>query len=520
MSGVESWTLDYVLNAAWQAPLLFTAAWLADWLLRSAAPGVRHKVWVIALACEVLLPACSLPPGWLVTSTAMLREWLFGTAVAAPGHVTVVVGAGYIVGGVHATPLMVTAIACAYAASVVFFSARLIVAAWRTAALRRGAMPIPSPARDSQRYARVFGVREPKIALSTEVASPVTLGIWGHTILLPAEMSRDVAEDDVAAALAHEFAHIRRADFAKNLVHEILSLPLAFHPILWLTRQRIAESREMVCDAMAADAVDGKQKYARSLLRLATDCSARTATVSTTAIGIFDANTFKNFERRIMNLTENRMPLSGTRRTAVLTLCGLLGAVACCSALGMRMQVATRVGAPASAQTVQSPATPHTPAASQPAAEPAQILVALPKPAKGEPVKSFTMAVAPADADTARSEPATEAEVVQPRSIAAAQAAEEALRVGPGIMAGNLVTKVNPVYPPDAKAAGIEGAVVLKAVIGMDGAIKNLEVVSGPQELQAASIDAVRQWVYKPYLLNGNPVEVETTITVHYSLAK
>jgi protein TonB len=85
-------------------------------------------------------------------------------------------------------------------------------------------------------------------------------------------------------------------------------------------------------------------------------------------------------------------------------------------------------------------------------------------------------------------------------------------------MAGNNLTKVNPVYPQEAKAAGVSGVVVLHAIIGKDGTVASLNAVSGPSVLAAAAIDAVRQWTYKPYLLNGNPVEVDTTITVNFNL--
>lgn len=86
-------------------------------------------------------------------------------------------------------------------------------------------------------------------------------------------------------------------------------------------------------------------------------------------------------------------------------------------------------------------------------------------------------------------------------------------------MAKQLLSKTTPVYPPEAKVAKIQGKVVLEAVIGTDGHVENLKAVSGPQELQQSALDAVRQWVYKPYLLNGKPVEVMTTINVTYTLA-
>ena len=82
-----------------------------------------------------------------------------------------------------------------------------------------------------------------------------------------------------------------------------------------------------------------------------------------------------------------------------------------------------------------------------------------------------------------------------------------------------MLSKVAPVYPAEAKAAGVQGAVVLRALISTTGDVENLQVISGPKELQGSAIDAVRQWKYKPYLLNGEPTEVETTITVNYQLA-
>jgi TonB family protein len=87
-------------------------------------------------------------------------------------------------------------------------------------------------------------------------------------------------------------------------------------------------------------------------------------------------------------------------------------------------------------------------------------------------------------------------------------------------MAGQVLTRVNPVYPVEAKEAGVSGSVVLSAVIGKDGVVEHLEVVAGPEPLRASALDAVRQWTYKPFLLNGQPTEVETTVTVNYSLGR
>ena len=92
------------------------------------------------------------------------------------------------------------------------------------------------------------------------------------------------------------------------------------------------------------------------------------------------------------------------------------------------------------------------------------------------------------------------------------------MRVSAGVIAGLLETKVAPIYPPEAKATKVQGAVVMHAIIGKTGLVEELVVISGPEMLRSSALDAVRQWTYKPYRLNGNPVEVDTIITVNYSL--
>ena len=92
------------------------------------------------------------------------------------------------------------------------------------------------------------------------------------------------------------------------------------------------------------------------------------------------------------------------------------------------------------------------------------------------------------------------------------------LRVSQGVAQGFLVHEVKPVYPPLARQARIQGTVMLQAVIGKDGRIENLQAISGHPMLSPAAIEAVRQWRYRPYTLNGEPVEVETEITVNFVL--
>lgn len=97
--------------------------------------------------------------------------------------------------------------------------------------------------------------------------------------------------------------------------------------------------------------------------------------------------------------------------------------------------------------------------------------------------------------------------------------AETITRVSGGLMAGHIVTKASPIYPASAVRSHIGGTVVLSAVIGRDGRIRFLRPESAPDaDLALAAIDAVRQWTYQPFLLNGEPTEVDTTITVNFNL--
>jgi protein TonB len=90
-------------------------------------------------------------------------------------------------------------------------------------------------------------------------------------------------------------------------------------------------------------------------------------------------------------------------------------------------------------------------------------------------------------------------------------------RVSSGVISGLKISGANPVYPPIARAAHVSGAVVLHAIISKEGTIKNLTVISGPEMLRASAVDAVQNWRYKPFLLNGEATEVDTQITVNFN---
>jgi len=131
-----------------------------------------------------------------------------------------------------------------------------------------------------------------------------------------------------------------------------------------------------------------------------------------------------------------------------------------------------------------------------------------PLPGIGTGFFSSTLSVAPAP-------PPPTPKVAPPPTIALTQ-----ITVGGDVQAGLILQKIQPIYPGLARQGRIQGAVQLKAIIGVDGKIKSLTVVSGHPLLVDAALDAVRHWTYEPTLLNGIPVEVKTEIVVRFQLGR
>ena len=139
--------------------------------------------------------------------------------------------------------------------------------------------------------------------------------------------------------------------------------------------------------------------------------------------------------------------------------------------------------------------------------------------AEAERATGLAVVMAPAVAAGSGAQTSAKAHPAQPSSPA--QKPVVRVRVSAGVSQAFLISKVEPHYPQEAKTAGAQGPVVLAAVIGQDGSVQSLRVINSASPLlNQAAIDAVQQWKYKPYMLNGTPVEVDTTIAVNFTLRK
>ncbi len=108
--------------------------------------------------------------------------------------------------------------------------------------------------------------------------------------------------------------------------------------------------------------------------------------------------------------------------------------------------------------------------------------------------------------------------IVNTNAINAQKAPQQTLRISQGVSEGMVVKRVQPVYPAQARQMRLEGKVELQANISQSGSISDVKLLSGDPVLGRAAMDAVRQWKYKPYFLNGQPIDIQTQITVNFKL--
>lgn len=337
------WLLSYLFNALWQIPLVFLAARIVVRLLRHTGPHVEHRVWVTALLLQVALPACD--PRIAALWHALLN--LLPSNEAGSGTVGVLFGPATTANGALRIPFPLEAgIVLAWVACLLYFAGRLVWGLHRTRALARTATRITLAGEAAllwSRHCRRLGMdpRSIEIGVSSEGIGPVTIGFRRSLLLLPPAFLEIVAPVDLDAVLAHELAHIQRRDFARNLLYALVSLPVAWHPVVRHLRGRIAESRELICDAVAAEFVAGPRPYAQSLLRLASTLSTHPRVATFHALGILNFNQDANtLERRVMVLTRKPTFVSTGRRVLIAAACSVLTLATCTTALALHTDAA------------------------------------------------------------------------------------------------------------------------------------------------------------------------------------
>jgi TonB family protein len=310
---------SYVINAVWQIALIVVSGSLLARLLRRFSPQAEHILYVLTLASAVFLPAKSLLQAIFLASfhSRAATAFLFFAPVASPDNASRAEGVFTL------SPATIGVIAFLYIASFCYFSAKLLWSLRCTAKLLQSASHLKLPPAHEQALHKCleeFKMKAPSVLNSSGISGPVVLELRGSILLVPPDFATNCAAPEFLAALAHEFAHIQRRDFAKNICYEAMSLFVAFHPAIWLIKAQIAQSREMICDRMATEKVVAPGAYARSLLSLASMVVSISRAPSANPIGMFDGNIL---EKRIMMLNSKNRHINPLAKFGLATLASL-----------------------------------------------------------------------------------------------------------------------------------------------------------------------------------------------------
>ncbi len=275
MSGAMEWALDYLLNSVWQIPVLAVCTWGLVKLTERAGVRLQARLWVGCLLLGVLLPAV---PRLKMPEFSPRRTEVVGVKAARPAASRTIAGAADRIAGYTdgiALPMKTgwlgRLLLGMYGASLLLGGVRLLreLGKTRTVVLRSHPMELPRGIEaELLRLERSFDVGPVEVRGSAELHSPATVS-WPLPMLLLPESFAMLQEEDAAAALGHELAHVKRRDFAGTLVLEMVLLVVFYHPVMRWVKRRVAESREMVCDEMAAAVTTGRAEYAWSLVNLA-----------------------------------------------------------------------------------------------------------------------------------------------------------------------------------------------------------------------------------------------------------
>lgn len=269
--------VGFVLNAAWQVPLLAVGAAI---LLRAAplAPEWRCRGWSACLFLALLLPLNiqravifhENQPG-MSQSPAPARRLL---VVRIPAHQVsprIQQEPPRARGGFTISPGTAELLFLLYLAATGLGGGRLFIRFARAERLKRESDAIELPpelVRAIHCFMSSHDMKAPAVRMNAFVSSPAVVGLATPTIVVPADFA-DYEEGQARAALLHECAHIVRRDYRSNLICELIALPLIWHPIVHVILGRISDSREMACDGLAVRQMEDPACYARSLVALA-----------------------------------------------------------------------------------------------------------------------------------------------------------------------------------------------------------------------------------------------------------
>ena len=403
-----------------------------------------------------------------------------------------------------------------------------------------------------------LGMRHtPRLLTMPGRVMPIAFGLFRPAILLPMECSQ-WTEMRKHVVLVHELTHIRRRDGMWQLFANVVAAVWWFQPLAWFARKRLRQESEHACDAQVLALGVRASDYATQLIDIARNsrlnllsrtaiCMARKdeleprlvrilapqanagslvrAFVSTALVIAIAATapaiTLQKNDSNLGGPHMKRALLSGLLASATLSAATISGSLFDTTGVAIPNAKLVLHSADTSADLDGTSGPDGKFSFGDLAA--GQYILRVEKPGFTDLLREFTVKQ---DSNIERGlvmqvKGAEEAPQADSSSHMAQPFAPDRIRVKGQVAEANLIGKVQPVYPAAAKAAHVQGTVLLQTVILKDGTPGEITVTSSPSnDLSQASIDAVRQWRYRPILLNGQPVEVVTYVIVNFTLSQ
>jgi TonB family protein len=569
--------MNFLIDNGIRVSLLLAIGLGVRAIVRHRSAAVRHWVLAVAIVCALATPLLSaIVPAWQLaalfpTSSATpaaeaavstTESFTINSAADAGPRVLAPTAEEHGVPAGVITVLMWIWIAGAAISVVILLTglARLTWLAHRAQRLDAGRWP-----RLSREVAGSLGLRRQVTILASD--HPTLLVTWGFVrpkVIVPAA-ARDWSDTRARVVLRHELAHIRRHDWVVFMAAELLRAAHWFNPLVWIVCNRVRQESENACDDAVLGAGMQGAEYATHLIDLARTLNAgRVRGPELPAPAMARPSSLQGRITTMLNASLNRSPLTPSMRIASVTLllavtmfvAGVAaqrfytfsGSVldATNRSLPDAKLVVTNTASGAKHE-VRSDRTGHFEFVGLPPGDyGVEASLAGFSPFKetiniiardieqtidlhvGSLEETLTVIGSGADVVPSAQQLAADAVKRQERRRLAEDRQRAALArcegaplttsgMGGQILAPLRLTSVNPTYPASARNAGVEGVVVMDAVIGADGNIQDVRVVSSPNpDLEAAAADAVRQWQFTPTLLNCVPIEVQMKVTARF----
>ena len=354
----------------------------------------------------------------------------------------------------------------------------------------------------------------------------------GPVILLP-ESAADWSAERLEMVLTHELAHVRRRDLWWRLAGTLACCLYWFHPLVWWAAAQQRKESEMACDDLVLRDSSSEQ-YAENLVAVAREASGHRTPAAVMAMA-----KPRELEGRLMAVLDGsrrRASVSGlSMASALVTGLLLVSPLVAWQAPGVQMKGAVRdmVGVIPGAKVVLKGVSEYS---FETGPDGSYAVTGVPEGTYSVEVMKPGYALATVGSlklDYTKTVAADIylnlgklRETITVDGGVGGSAPSEApgpkrIRVSGNLQAAKILNMVRPVYPPEAKKAGVQGTVRMRAIVSTEGKVMGLTLLMAPSaELARAAMDAVSQWGYSPTLLNGAPIEIQTDVDVNFTLTK